>query len=76
MEPITITGLNAQQVELLNTMWNLPELEDLMAWKSTLDSHSQQQVDLLMQMVVLAATDQIMGEDTTTAAEYLEQFRL
>lgn len=73
---ITITGLTARQVELLDTMWSLPQLEDVQAWQSTLDSHSQQQVDLLMQMVVVAAMDDIVGDDTTEAAEYLQRFRL
>lgn len=73
---ITITGLTARQVELLDTMWSLPQLEDVQAWQSTLDSHSQQQVDLLMQMVVVAAMDDIVGDDTAEAAEYLQRFRL
>lgn len=73
---ITITGLTAHQVSLLDTMWNLAQLEDVQAWRATLDHDNQQQVDLLMQMVVVAAMDDIVGDDTAEAAEYLQRFRL
>lgn len=73
---ITITGLTAHQVSLLDTMWSLEQLEDVQAWRATLDHASQQQVDLLMQMVVVAAMDDIVGDDTSEAAEYLQRFRL
>ena len=76
MDPISIQGLTAYQVDLLNMMWQFEELEDIEAWKDTLDSETQHQVDLLMRLVILSATDNIMVEDTTAAQQYLKKFRL
>lgn len=76
MNPIQISGLTTYQVELLDMMWQFEELEDIEAWKELLDSETQQQVDLLMRMVILAMTDDLMVEDTTQAQEYLSRFRL
>ena len=76
MDPISIQGLTAYQVDLLNMMWQFEELEDIEAWKDTLDSETQHQVDLLMRLVILSATDNIMVEDTTEAQQYLKKFRL
>lgn len=73
---ITIEGLSAVQVQLLDTLWSLQELEDVRTWQRSLDQSLQQQVDLLMQMVVVAAMDDIVGDDTAEAAEYLQRFRL
>ena len=60
MDPISIHGLTSYQVDLLNLMWQFEELEDIESWKETLDSETQHQVDLLMRMVVLAATDNLL----------------
>lgn len=76
MDPIQINGLTAYQVELLDMMWQFEELEDIEAWRDTLDSETQVQVDLLMRMVILAMTDDLMVEDTSQAQEYLSRFRL
>ena len=76
MEPITITGLTAHQVKLLDHMWSLSDIEDVEAWQATLDPASQKQVDVLMHMVVLAATDEMLVQDTGQAQQVLAQFRL
>lgn len=76
MDPISIHGLTSYQVDLLNLMWQFEELEDIESWKETLDSETQHQVDLLMRMVVLAATDNLLVNDTTEARQYLQKFRL
>jgi len=76
MNPISIHGLTSHQVDLLNLMWQFEELEDIEAWKETLDSITQHQVELLMRMVVLAATDELVVEDMSDAREYLQKFRL
>ena len=76
MDPIQINGLTAYQVELLDMMWQFEELEDIEAWRDTLDSETQVQVDLLMRMVILAMTDDLMVEDTSQAQEYLRRFQL
>lgn len=76
MNPLTIHGLTAEQVELLEILWQFEELEDVEAWKEELDPATQHQVELLIRMVILAMTDDIMTEDTSQACEYLQKFRL
>jgi len=76
MDGISITGLTARQVDLLNRLWSLQQLADVEAWRATEDPDTQQQIDLLMEMVVLEATDQLLADDITEAAEYLDRFRI
>ena len=76
MNPLTIHGLTAEQVELLEILWQFEELEDVEAWKEEQDPETQQQVELLIRMVILAMTDDFMAEDTSQAKEYLKRFRL
>lgn len=76
MNPLTIHGLTAEQVELLEILWQFEELEDVEAWKEEQDPETQQQVELLIRMVILAMTDDFMAEDTSQAQEYLKRFRL
>ena len=52
MDPISIQGLTAYQVDLLNMMWQFEELEDVEAWRDTLDTETQHQVDLLMRLEI------------------------
>jgi hypothetical protein len=75
-QKITISGLTQHQVELLDAMWQISELEDVEQWQQTLPEQDQHQVDLLLRLVVLAATDHILVEDTSEAQAYLQKFRL
>lgn len=76
MNPLTISGLTVYQVELLDALWQMNELEEVEQWQQTLTEEDQHQVDLLIRMVCLAATDDILVEDTTLAQDYLQKFRL
>jgi hypothetical protein len=73
---LTISGLTKHQVSLLDTMWQMQEFEQVEAWQQTLSVQDQQQVDLLIRMVLLAATDDVLVEETAQANEYLQKFRL
>ena len=51
---ITISGLTKRQVELLDTMWELKDMEDYEQWRDSLDEDTMNMVDTLEQMVLLA----------------------
>ena len=54
---ITISGLTKKQVKLLDTMWDLVDIEDYENWKNSLDENTMNEVDTLEQMVLLAQSD-------------------
>jgi len=73
---ITITGLTKKQVELLDTMWELQDIEDYENWKSSLDEETMNEVDTLEQMVLLAQSDEIEDCECEKAMAYLDKFML
>jgi len=73
---ITITGLTKKQVELLDTMWELQDIEDYENWKSSLDEETMNEVDTLEQMVLLAQSDEIADCECEKAMAYLDKFML
>jgi hypothetical protein len=73
---ITISGLTKKQVELLDTMWDLVDIEDYENWKNSLDENTMNEVDTLEQMVLLAQSDEIVDCDCDKAMAYLGKFML
>ncbi len=73
---ITITGLTKKQVELLDTMWELKDVEDYEQWRDSLDEETMNEVDTLEQMVLLAQSDEIADCDCEKAMAYLDKFML
>jgi len=73
---ITISGLTKRQVELLDTMWELKDMEDYEQWRDSLDEDTMNEVDTLEQMVLLAQSDEIADCDCEKAMAYIEKFML
>jgi hypothetical protein len=73
---ITITGLTKKQVELLDTMWELKDMEDYENWRNSLNENTMNEVDTLEQMVLLAQSDTIADCDCEKAMAYIERFML
>ena len=73
---ITISGLTKRQVELLDTMWELKDMEDYEQWRDSLDEETMNEVDTLEQMVLLAQSDEIADCDCEKAMAYIEKFML
>ncbi len=73
---ITITGLTKKQVELLDTMWELKDVEDYEQWRDSLDEETMNEVDTLEQMVLLAQSDEIADCECEKAMAYLDKFML
>ncbi len=73
---ITISGLTKRQVELLDTMWELKDMEDYEQWRDSLDEETMNEVDTLEQMVLLAQSDEIADCECEKAMAYIEKFML
>ena len=57
---IKIYGVNRQQQEILETLWNMESLEDIDDWVDELDEHKQQQVRLMQELIMLASMDELV----------------
>ena len=57
---IKIYGINRQQQEILETLWNMESLEDIDDWVDELNEHKQQQVRLMQELLMLAAMDELV----------------
>ena len=70
---ITITGLNVEQVALLDTMWNLVDIEDYMEWKCSQDEETMNMIDTLEEMVMWAELDEIEESECGQAKKMLDE---
>ena len=57
---IKIYGINRQQQEILETLWNMESLEDIDDWVDELNEHKQQQVRLMQELIMLASMDELV----------------
>jgi hypothetical protein len=73
---ITITGLTKKQVELLDTMWEIKDIEEYDQWRDSLDEETMNMVDTLEQMVILAQSDEIEDCECEKAMAYLSKYML
>ena len=56
---IYIEGVTPEQKEMLDIMWSLESTDDYLDWYETLDTHDQQQADLLKMLLLYELSDQI-----------------
>lgn len=73
---ISITGLTADQVEMLDFMWNLDTEEEFTDWFECLDNNDQQQALVLRELVLLENMEANMAPFKEPAKNYLKKFRL
>ena len=72
-----LTGLTERQVELLDTMWEIEEFEELELWMATLCKGDRQDAVTLQNLVILEQFEAML-----TASKYpeanrvIDQFRL
>ena len=73
-----IQGLTEEQVEMLDFMWSLDSMEEFEEWKSGLDRRERLMADSLQKMVLMAALDDVLEEETKfpEAKQLLKQFQL
>lgn len=59
-----IDNLTAEQVEMLDFMWNeLDTEEEFLEWYECLDSDQQRQADILQRLVILEAFEEMLAQD-------------
>ena len=60
---IYIEGVTPEQKEMLDIMWSLESTDEYLDWYETLDTHDQQQADLLKMLLLHELSDQITNVD-------------
>ena len=60
---IYIEGVTPEQKEMLDIMWSLESTDDYLDWYETLDTHDQQQADLIKMLLLYELSDQITNVD-------------
>ena len=73
---ISINGLNQHQVDLLDSMWEFDNLEDLESWMDTLTFADQEECHRLQRLVIIESMDQLLSDDVSDAQDLLKQFML
>lgn len=72
---ITIDGLDAGQVKLLDIMWSITDAEVYNEWKSALNEELQNMVDVLEDLLMYELAEQNL-QDYSQAQEVLKKFAL
>ena len=62
----SIVGLTDHQCSLLDTMWAIDSMDEFDAWRDSLDTETQREVDVLQRLVILETMEELL-EDTTEA---------
>ena len=75
VEMITIDGLTAGQVKLLDIMWSITDIQVYDEWKSALNEELQDMVDVLENLVKYELVEQNL-QDFTQANMVLKKFAL
>jgi hypothetical protein len=65
---INIYGLNERQVEMLDLLWSLDSLDDVLIFLDSLDADQRQECHTLIELIQLS----IMDTDTEMMSEYKE----
>lgn len=73
---ISITGLTADQVEMLDFMWNLDTEEEFIDWFEALNDKDKQQASVLRELILLESMEDHMAPFKEPAKNYLRKFRL
>ena len=54
---VTLTGLNARQVNILDIMWSLDTVDEFFDWYETLTKEEQNICDTLQRLIILEMAD-------------------
>ena len=73
---ITLTNLTAEQVEMLEILWNLTELSEVEQFQSTLSDQEREMSETLIRLIILETIDDIVCEDLSNARAVLKKFQL
>lgn len=72
-----ITGLNKNQVEMLDMMWSFETQEELMLWMDTLTEKEVRQVQSLLELIRFELIEEQINKDGCfDAIVYLQKYKL
>jgi hypothetical protein len=57
-----IEGLTERQVDLLDTMWEIQEFDELEEWMKTLSRADQRECESLQRLVILETFEELMEQ--------------
>jgi hypothetical protein len=75
-KPITLTNLTAEQVEMLEILWNLTDLSEVEQFQDTLSDQEREMSETLIRLNILETIDDIVCEDLSNARAVLKKFQL
>ena len=74
---MTLANLTTEQVYILNVLWSIETMEDLVIWQAMLPVRQQRLVDSLVEMLKLEGLEEDLGHsDLSDAAGALSKYRL
>ena len=74
---MTLTNLTSEQVYILNVIWNIQTMEELVAWKCMLPAGQQALVETLIEMLKHESLEEdIENSGFNDAADMLSKYRL
>jgi hypothetical protein len=69
-----LEGLTERQVELLDTMWEIQEFDELEAWMQGLSKAEQRECENLQRLVILETLEEMM-DDYPDARRVIDRIR-
>lgn len=75
-QPITLTNLTPEQVDMLDIMWSLDSEQEFSDWQACLDDDELRMCEDLMKLLIQEAWDQMITADLTEAQQVLKRFML
>ena len=72
---IELTGLSPLQKELAERMWQMDNMEDIVAWIKLMPRSVALQAYIVMQMIVAAEIDRAAEDDVSMAAALIDRIR-
>ena len=73
---MTLANLTTEQVYILNMLWNIETMEDLVIWQAMLPVRQQRMVDTLIELLKLEGLEEDLARsDLADAVDVLEKYR-
>ena len=74
---MTLANLTTEQVYILNVLWSMQTMEDIVVWQAMLPVRQQRMTDSLIELLKLEGLEEDLGHsDLSDAAGALSKYRL
>ena len=73
---ININGLTPEEMQMLDTMWNIESVEDMEDWVMSLNREERMMAYRLRMMLITEMIDYEAIQDLSQAKDYLKKFQL